>query len=356
MITIDDACRHAAGLEADGRHAEAEALYEQILTAAPGHPLASYLYAMCLLGRGEYVAAWPHFQRRLETDFYRAKATTRLDAPYWQGERAPDSTLLVHVDQGLGDLIMCARYVPLAAARVGKLILVVPQGTRRLFSTLSPAIVIAELGEAVPDFHLHLHAFSLPAIFGTTLDTIPPPGCLHAEPALVERMRDRLGPGFKVGVCWQGNTAHPRDAARSLPLTALTPVLQLPGIRFLSLQVGKAGDQVMDLQAPLAVQDLRSDLEGADGLAATAAVIANLDVTITVDSAMAHLAGALQRPVWIGLPTAPDWRWLRQGESSAWYPTARLFRQPAAGNWRPCIAAMAKALAYLRASSNPSQT
>lgn len=356
MMTVDDACGHAARLEAEGRWMEAEDVYRQILAVVPGHPLASYLYAMCLLARGEYSAAWPLFQRRLDTEFYRAKATTRLDAPYWQGEPAPGRTVLVHVDQGLGDLIMCARYLPMAAARVGRLILAVPAGMRALFASLRCPLEIVELGEEVPSFDLHLHAFSLPAVFATTLETIPPAVCLHAEPARVERMRARLGGDFTVGLCWQGNPAHPRDGARSLPLAALAPVLQLPGIRFVSLQVGPAGDQVHVLPPPLSVEDFRAELETGDALVPAAALISALDLTITVDSAIAHLAGALGRPVWIALPAAPDWRWLRQGESAAWYPTARLFRQPVAGHWRPCIDALARALAHLRASSSPSQT
>ncbi len=353
MTAIDDACRHATQLETENRWDDAENLYRQILAAAPDHPLASYLYAMCLLARGEYAAAWPLFQRRLDTDFYRAKATTALPAPYWRGEAAPDRTLLVHVDQGLGDLIMCARYLPLVAERVGRLILAVPERTRRLFATLPCHLEIVELGEPVPVFDLHLHAFSLPAVFGTTLDTIPPARCLSAQPDLVADMRQRLGTDFTVGLCWQGSPNHPRDAARSLPLAALAPVLQVPGVRFVSLQVGPAAAQAASLPPPLAVADLGAAVETLDG---AAAVIAAVDLTITVDSALAHLAGALGRPAWVALPTTPDWRWLRQGDTSAWYPTLRLFRQRAAGHWRPCLTTMAAALVHLRASSNPSQT
>lgn len=356
MTTIEDACRHAARLEAECRWTEAEFLYLQILSAAPGHPLASYLYAMCLLARGEYAAAWPHFQRRLGTEFYQAKMTSHLPVPYWRGEPAPDRTVMVHVDQGLGDLIMCARYLPAVAERVGRLVLAVPAGTRRLFSTLPCAVEIAELGEPVPQLDLHLHAFSLPAIFGTTQDTIPPAQCLRAEGPLVEQMRQRFGPGFTVGLCWQGNPAHPRDGERSLPLAALAPLLAVPEITFVSLQVGPAGAQAASLASPGRVMDLRDQLEHGDVMVPAAAAIAALDLTISVDSAVAHLAGALGRPVWIPLPASPDWRWLRRGETSPWYPTARLFRQPAPGQWQPCLESMAAALAHLRASSSPSQT
>lgn len=356
MTTVEDACRYATRLEAECRWDEAEGLYRQILDAVPGHPLASYLYAICLLGRGEYAAAWPYFQRRLDTDFYRAKATTRLAAPYWRGEAAPGQTLLVHVDQGLGDLIMCARYLPLVTQRVGRLILAVPQGARRLFSSLPAAMEIVELGEPIPDIHLHLHAFSLPAVFGTTLDNIPTARCLRPDPELVQAMRQRLGSDFTVGLCWQGNPAHPRDAARSLPLLALTPILQVPGIRFVSLQVGPAAAQIETLPATLAITDLRETLDTPDVMVPAAAAIAALDLTITVDSAIAHVAGALGQPVWIALAASPDWRWLRRGERSAWYPTARLFRQTVPDYWPPCLSAMAAALAQLRASSRPSQT
>lgn len=357
MASIEDACRLAVGLGADGHWDAAEDVYRQILAHCPGHPLTSYLYSHTLLSRGAYAEAWPLFMRRLDMDFYRAKGTTRLPQPYWDGSPAPDRRVLVHVDQGLGDLIMCARYIPAAAARVGRLIFAVTEGTRPLFSSINADIDIVEMGESAPEFDLHLHAFSLPAVFGTLPDTIPPARCLRAQPELAEQWRRRLGGGFKVGLCWQGNPSHPRDGVRSLAIEQLLPILRVPGCRFFSLQVGPGAEQISRLPAEIAITDLSAELSTADVMVPAAAAIANLDLVISIDSGLAHLAGALGAPVWIPLPYAPDWRWFRHGERTPWYPSARLFRQGTPGQWPDCIARMAAALdAQRAASSSPSDT
>lgn len=356
MITIEDICRKATALDADGEWEAAESIYRQILAHAPGHPLASFLYANALLAQGRYAQAWPLFQARLGMDFYRAKGTSRLPRPLWDGAPAPEATVLIHVDQGLGDLIMCARYIPLVADRVGRCIFAVSEGTRRLFRTVDPRVEIVEIGEPVPDFDLHAHAFSLPALFGTTLDTIPPAQCLRAEPDLVERWRLRLGDGPKVGLCWQGNPRHPRDIARSIALVKLAPLLRVPGIRFLSLQVGHGVGQLEDLPPDIRPENLEPDLLSDDVMVPAAAAIRAIDLVICVDSGLAHLAGALGAETWIPLPYSPDWRWLRHGERTPWYPTARLFRQTRPRQWGACVREMADALTHWRDSIKPSDT
>ncbi|MEW5728679.1 MAG: glycosyltransferase family 9 protein, partial [Pseudomonadota bacterium] len=321
MATIEDACLMAVAQELSGRWDLAESTLRQILTHVPEHPLTSFLYATQLLARGDYLAAWPHFLRRVGMEFYLKKATTQLPRPYWDGRPRPDATVLIHTDQGLGDLIMCARYMPLVADRVGRAIFVVHEGTRRLFSTIDRRLEILELGDPMPAFDYHLHAFSLPAVFRTIPATIPPATCLRAEEPLVGLWRRRLGAGFKVGLCWQGNPAHQRDAARSIPLRLLEPVLRVPGVRFFALQPPPGDRQLADLPSDIEVEDLSSALADPDVMVPAAAIIECLDLVISIDSGLAHLAGALGAPVWIALPFVADWRWMRTGDVSPWYPT-----------------------------------
>lgn len=349
MQTISDVLRFAADLDSDGRWEQAEDIVRRLLDAMPGEALVSHVYSQHLLARGEYLRAWPLFLRRLDTPFYRAKGTTNLPAPFWDGASASNSKVLVHVDEGLGDLIMCARYMPMVADRVGKAVLAVPAGSGPLFATIDPRIDIVELGQPAPSFDLHLHAFSLPAVFATTLDTIPAPECLRAAPEPTAREGRLLGDGFKVGLVWQGNSQHPRDSARSIPLSQLIPLLRVPGVRFISLQLG-GRDQLGALPPDIRVVD------AAKPLIETAAIISGLDIVISIDSALAHLAGALGRPAWIALMYSPDWRWLRSGATSPWYPRARLFRQTRPDDWSDCIAALSEALRQRCVSSNPSET
>jgi hypothetical protein len=193
--------------------------------------------------------------------------------------------------------------------------------------------------------------FDLPLLFGTTLATIPNavPYLTPPDAAAVEHWRARLaGPGLKVGLCWQGNPEHPRDRERSLPFAMLKPLLAVPGVRFFGLQVGEAARQAQGLESTAPFESLAAALDDdRNRFVEAAAVVANLDLVITVDTALAHLAGALARPVWILLSFVPDWRWLLEREDSPWYPTARLFRQSALGAWRPVINRVRDALTAL---------
>lgn len=351
MASIEDVCAHASQLEGSGRPEEAEELYRRLLEFVPNHPLVSYLYSLRLLARGDYESAWPFFERRIQTPFYQNKATTHLPAPYWHGEIAPGATVLIHMDQGLGDLIMCCRYLGLAAERVGKVVVAVPQGSAALFTRLTAPVAVVELGDDAPAYDMHLHAFSLPAIFGTTLATIPPPGCLTPDPALVAHWRQRLDQReLTVGICWRGNPRHPRDGERSIPLPQFAPLLRIEGIRFVSLQVGAGREELGMLPPDVAIEDFSSPLDSA------AALLACLDHVITVDTAVAHLAGAVGGAAWVALPRGVDWRWLDHGDRSPWYPSFTLFRQHHRKDWSGCIDDMAAALVQRRDSRRPSET
>jgi hypothetical protein len=204
-------------------------------------------------------------------------------------------------------------------------------------------------GDELPPCELQAPLLSLPWQLGTTLETVPAPvPYLAADPALVERWRRELAAiqGVRIGIAWQGNPAFPADRHRSFPLAALAPVARVEGVRLIGLQKEHGRDQLAALDSAFEVLDLGPRLdEEAGSFCDTAAVMTLLDLVITPNSALAHLAGALGAPVWVALPTVPEWRWLLDREDSPWYPTARLFRQARPGDWTAVFTQMAEALA-----------
>lgn len=327
----------ALGLERDGRFADARQIYEEICGIQPPFPLAHYLYGCFKLLTGDYPKAWPYFQRRLDDPFFTEKPIMNLPGPRWGGAEAPDKTLLIHVDQGIGDALLAARYVSQAAARVGQVVLLVQNGFRGLFEGLGD-FAIHELGESLPHYDAKIDFGSLPAIFAAAPGTIPTAAYIGADAAAVERWRRDLGEGLKVGIVWQGNPGFARDRERSIPILALKPLLTVPGTRFFSLQVGPDAARLLGrLPPPIEVVDLAPALTApVDGTRNLRAIVANLDLTIGIDSMVVNLAGAMGRPVWVLAPSVPEWRWTTvTGDDveaaafgpSPWYPTARLFRQ-----------------------------
>jgi hypothetical protein len=205
----------------------------------------------------------------------------------------------------------------------------------RLLSTLGPAIEILGHTQAPPAFDHHCPLASLPGAFKTTLDTIPADvPYLRAEPERVAAWRDRLsGPGFKIGVSWQGSTIK-TGVGRSFPLQALRQVAAIPGVRLISLQQGTGLEQLHSLPAGMRVETLGEDFDaGPDAFVDTAAVMECLDLVITCDTSIAHVAGALGRPTWVVLKRVPDWRWMLDGKDNPWYPTVEMFRQSVDGRW-----------------------
>ena len=252
--------------------------------------------------------------------------------PLWLGAEPVDQkTILLHSEQGLGDTIQFCRYVPLVAARGARVVLEVPKPLRHLMSDLVGVSHCLSKGDALPDFDLHCPLLSLPLAFGTRLDTIPSMTPYLRAPAQEQDWEAQLGPKdrLKIGLVWSGNPRHRDDGKRSIELNALLPLFDV-ATTFVSLQ--------KDLRArDKAVLTERSDMinlgPSLDSFADTAAVIKHLDLVISVDTSVAHLAGALGRPVWILLPFVPDWRWLLDRDDSPWYPTARLFRQTESRDW-----------------------
>lgn len=268
------------------------------------------------------------------------------DVCWDSGDPAGLRLLVVH-DQGLGDLIQVARYFPLLRERVAQLAVECPPVLRALIERIPGVDAVVERDDLAisGQYDAYVRAMSLPRLLGTERDTIPNSvPYLAADPALREKQRARIGdePGVRVGIAWGGNPLNWRDRERSIPLDAFAALADVPDIRWFSLQQGERANDA----APDALQLVRL---GADftNLDDAAAAICELDLIISVDSSMCHLAGALGKPVWTLVQRRPDWRWLRTGDRTPWYPTMRLFRQPAHGDWTGAIHHVREALARL---------
>jgi tetratricopeptide (TPR) repeat protein len=335
-----------------GVHAEAIAAFRDALGRHPGYADLHMLFSFCLFAAGDWPAAWAEYEWRLKDPRFTRKMLT-TGRPRWQGENLGGRTILLQCEQGLGDVLQFVRYAPLVKARGGRVILRAPQPLLPLLRSAPGIDVVFGMQEEAPAFDVHVPLLSLPLIFGTQIDTVPAAiPYLKPDPALIGRWRTRLGPhsGITVGVVWQGNPAHPDDRHRSMGLDAMLPLLDCPGARFVSLQVGPGHEQVKGLEDRIADLGAEVDIKS---FADTAAIVANLDVVVAVDSAVAHLAGALGKPVWILLAARNDWRWLKGRQDTPWYPQARLFRQKTSGDWREVMDRVRAELWSLAGSGTP---
>jgi tetratricopeptide (TPR) repeat protein len=302
---------------------------------------------------GDFAAGWPLYEARFDVPALGIpKRVWRIAR--WKGEPLAGKTLLVHAEQGLGDAIQFCRYLPLLVAQGADLIFEVMPALKALLSSLPGPIRIIARGEPVPAADYQCPLLSLPLVLGTDAGTIPAPGAyLAAEPQRLERWRARLAalPGLRVGIAWQGNLAVEQliwARGRSMPLAQLAPLAQLPGVSLISLQKGAGAQQIRTVDFGSRIIDLGQEIDQSqDAFLDTAAVMAHLDLIISTDTSIAHLAGALARPAWIALSSAPEWRWLLERSDSPWYPTFRLFRQRRRGDWRSVVTPMAEALAKM---------
>jgi tetratricopeptide (TPR) repeat protein len=277
--------------------------------------------------------------------------------PKWRSRGARGERVLVMNDHGLGDTIQFCRYLPMMAAAGAEPTFLCPPRLHRLLSVLPGVRLIAERPTS-EDFDAQIAVSSLPRAFATRLDSVPARvPYLAAEPERARRWATRIGAqGFRIGVVWQGNPNPEADMARSAPLAAFAPLGALPGVRLISLQVGFSVEQLDALPGGMRVETLGPDLDaGPDAFLDTAAAMSGLDLVVTCDTSIAHLAGALARPTWVALKQDAEWRWLRDREDSPWYPTLRLFRQRRRGEWGDVFAAMAEALADLAPASAASR-
>lgn len=317
-----------------GRLAEAISACQAAIRLRPDFAVAHWNLAVAALLAGDFALGFREYEWRKRHDRFR-RDFVDLAGPQWDGSDPAGRTILVHAEQGFGDTIQFARYLPLIAARGGRVVLACDQVLIPLLDQLPGATVVPKTAP-LPVYDCWIDQMSLPRAFASGLDTIPTPtGYLHADATRVAAWRARLPDGRKVGLAWGGNPAHTNDRRRSLPVAALDPILAMPGINFVNLQVGpRAGE--------LGFPDLSRSLTD---YAETAALIAVLDLLITVDTSVAHIAGALGKPAWVMLPHAPDWRWLLGRDDTPWYRSLRLFRQPEPGNWLAVTREMAGLLA-----------
>ena len=274
---------------------------------------------------------------------------TCFPQPQWCGDALRGRTVLMSAEQGSGDTIQFVRYASFIRERGGRAVVGCPPELLRLVKS-HPDVADAACKSPLPAFDLHCPMMTFPLMAATRLQTIPGKvPYLFADAAQVDDWRKKVAndaPGLRVGLVWAGSPSHREDRRRSIPLSRLAPLSAVAGVTFYSLQKGSAAaqtNQVHNAGAPsLKLIDHTAELHD---FADTAAFIANLDLVISVDTAVAHLAGALARPVWILLPYKLDWRWLTNRKDSPWYPTARLFRQPTPGDWSAVVGAVCAALA-----------
>ena len=320
-------------LTVQGRLDEAIAASEAAVAVRPDFAQAHWNLAVAALLAGDFALGFREYEWRKRHDRFR-RDFVDLPGPQWDGTDPVGLTILVHAEQGLGDTIQFARYLPLIAARGGHAVLACERPLIPLLAGNSVTVVAKDAPP--PPYDCWIDQMSLPRVFATRLDTIPAPhGYLRADPIRTAAWRASLPAGPNVGLAWAGNPAHSNDRRRSIPAATMQRILAVPGVNFVNLQVGsRAGDIGLVDMSPLL-----SDY------AETAALIAALDLLITVDTSVAHVAGALGKPAWVMLPYAPDWRWLLGRNDTPWYASLRLFRQPRPGDWDAVIMAVANALA-----------
>ena len=339
---VESFVNFALHLREANRTQEALGLYEKNLVAHPS--LAGHNdYAFALLTAGRLPEGWHHYEFRwinepllsLRPDFPR---------PVWAGQDLRGKTILLRTEQGFGDFVQFVRYAPAVKALGATVLMQVRAGLEQLAHGVPGIDRILDRNEPLPEFDFYINLPSLPRVFGTDLVSIPANiPYLHAEPERVERWAKRLGAhdARRIGLAWAGSPSHTRDRYRTVPLRMLSPLWGLAGVRFVSLQKGPAAAEVDALPAELDFVNLGPELED---FCDTAAVISELDLVLCVDTAVAHLAGALGKPVWLMLPQPADFRWLEGREDSPWYPTMRLFRQSRRDHWEEVVERVKAAL------------
>jgi Flp pilus assembly protein TadD len=329
-------CNLGAALVDHHQMDEALAAHHQALRIDPHFAVAHYNIGSLLLLQGDMARGWPEYEWRWRTKDFPGPRRA-FAKPMWDGSDPHGKTLLVHAEQGHGDAIQFVRYSRVLAERGARVIVECPAAVAKLCERADGVAQVVRRGEPIPEFDLHCPMMSLPLRFQTTIQTIPATvPYLSLDAADVQRWRQRLGESagghLTVGVAWAGSPLHFLDRLRSMLLADLAPLGSVSGVRFYSLQFNEPkppeyNETVLDL----------IDWSGEFRDFGSAGLIANLDLIVTVDTAIAHLAGALARPTWVMLPFTPDWRWLLGRHDSPWYPTMKLFRQTRHRDWHGVV-------------------
>src|SRR5271157_270501 len=328
---------------------EAAECFARVLKLEPDSAEARAFLGLIHLKQGNFRLGLSEYEDRWSTQ-YGFRFRRKFSQPLWKGEPLEGSRILLHAEQGMGDTLQFVRYVPLVAARGGKVVLEVQPRLHRLLAHTPGAAEVICRDEAIPEVDWQCPLLSLPLAIGTELHTIPaqiPYVC--PNPAQVEQWRERLqGETLRIGLAWAGSPLHPHELWRSIPLEQLAPLTNVEKTTFYSLQMGGPAEQVKELGTRARLIDLQGEQRD---FADTAALVANLDLVISIDTSVAHLAGAMSKPVWVILSKSADWRWLLEREDSPWYPTARLFRQSTLGNWQEVVARVGRELRELVAKT-----
>jgi FkbM family methyltransferase len=345
----------ASVLRDQGKLEEALACYRRASEIDPDYGAPRWNQSLIWLLQEDFARGLPEYEWRWTLDTFHRRVCPQ---PVWDGSPLEGKTILLTAEQGLGDAIQFIRYAPLVRERAARVVVEVHRPLRRLVKTCAGIDKIIVPGETSPPFDTYVTLMSLPWLFGTTLENIPADvPYLAADPALVEKWRQEITsmPGFRIGIAWKGSPQNAMDRERSLPLRLFEPLALLPGVTLISLQKGTGNQQIAEVADRFSVVDFGSRLDDMTGpFMDTAAVMKHLDLVITCDSALAHLAGALGVPVWVALMFTPDWRWMLARTDSPWYPTMRLFRQQRPGDWENVFREMAMALAD-QLSTGPSE-
>jgi tetratricopeptide (TPR) repeat protein len=328
---------------------EALASFDHALALKPDYAGAHNSRGMLQLLRGQYREGWADCEWRWQTRDFPSTRPAIAASP-WNGENIAGRSILVFAEQGLGDVMQFARYLPLLVGRGAKVTFLCPSKLIRLLRSLDAQVEFVGSVEAGRSFEFQCALMSLPLRFETTPASIPGQvPYLKAEAELASRWQRRVGgTGFKIGIAWQGRPHGAIDRGRSFPLSQIVRLTQLPGVRLISLQKNDGLDQLASLPAGVAIETLGEEFDsGPDAFVDTAAVMENLDLVVTSDTAIAHLAGALGRRTWVVLQYVPDWRWMLDRDDSPWYPMLRLFRQETAGNWNLVFSTVERELRLL---------
>lgn len=318
---------------------EALACFDKALEIDPEFVYCHWDRSLALLLRGDFKEGFAEYDWRWKLPHNPPRGYSQ---PLWDGDALDGRTILVHQEQGLGDMIQFVRYLALVKERGGTVVVECQPELARLMSTVPGADKVVIRGSGAPPFDVYVPLLSLPKIFGSTMEDIPDRVPYLAPPELHNvHLPVPIGTRLRVGIVWAGKRSHKNDRNRSCALTEFINLMGLPGVAFYSLQKGEAADELEDAACGALIFDAGRMIEN---FADTAAVIAQLDLVIAVDTAVVHLAGALDCAVWVVLPFANDWRWMTGREDSPWYPTLRLFRQERPHDWEGVMGRVQEAL------------
>jgi tetratricopeptide (TPR) repeat protein len=332
-------------LSDEARWDEAIAAYQKSIAFSPDFAQAHNNLAFALLASGEFKHGWQELEWRWKCADNYQLPQRNLVQPTWDGSPLAGRTILIQTEHGFGDSIQFIRYVPLVAGHDGKIIIECQPELQRLFQTVHPSAQVIARGDPLPRFDVHCGLLSLPRIFGTTLGNIPNAvPYLYADDQKAAKWRARLADdpsAFNVGLVWTGNPANRLNRNRAVDFSMLAGLGNVAGVRFVSLQKGAATVNAKNPPPGFEIVDWTDELKD---FSDTAALITNLDLIISVDTAVAHLSAAMNKPVWLLIPFMPEWRWMLVREDSPWYPTMRLFRQETRGDWGAVVSRIAKEL------------